>query len=98
MLTFENIAIVIFLIIAPIKNIAIVIFFIGAIIIARELKQCKCPKKKIDYKYLPRSLNVDLKNSSNVDRIFKSMFQESEPWMGTYRSDLNRFRKIKSKR
>ena len=76
------------------KNIAIVIFFIGAIIIARELKQCKCPKKKINYKYLPRSLDVDLKNSSNVDRIFKSMFQESEPWIGTYRSDSNKFRKI----
>lgn len=58
----------------------------------------QCPVKEIEYKYIPRSLDMDLKDSAEVDKIFKTMFQTAEPWIGTSRADSNKFRKIEAKR
>jgi len=77
----------------------LVFFIIGIIIITSELTKMsfKCPKQKIESKYMPRTLDLDLKESENIDNIFKNMFQDSEPWIGTSRADAARIRKIKMK-
>ncbi len=56
----------------------------------------ECPKKEIEYKYVPRSLDMDLKDSADVDKIFRTMFQSAEPWIGSSRADSNKFRKIEA--
>lgn len=56
----------------------------------------KCPIKETEYKYVPRSLDMELKDSADVDRIFRTMFQSAEPWIGSSRADSNKFRKIQA--
>ena len=81
------------------KNLILIIFIIGIIIVTREATKMsfKCPKKEVEYKYMPRTLDVDLKDSANVDKIFKRMFQTTEPWVGTSRADANKFKTIEKK-
>lgn len=78
------------------KNLILLIFIIGIIIVTREVTKMssECPKKEIEYKYMPRTLDIDMKDSADVDKIFKRMFQIAEPWVGTSRADSNKFRKI----
>jgi len=80
------------------KNLILIIFIIGIIIVTREATKMsfKCPKKEVEYKYMPRTLDIDLKNSADVDKIFKRMFQIAEPWVGTSRADSNKFRTIEN--
>ena len=81
------------------KNLIILIFIIGIIIVTRETTKMsfKCPKKEVEYKYMPRTLDIDMKDSADVDKIFKRMFQIAEPWVGTSRADANKFRTIGNK-
>ena len=81
------------------KNFILVIFIIGIIIVTMEVTKMtyKCPVKETEYKYVPRSLDMDLKDSADVDKIFRTMFQSAEPWVGTSRADSNKFRKIQAK-
>ena len=78
------------------KNFILILFIIGIIIITMEItKQTyQCPLKEIEYRYVPRTLDMDIKDSADVDKIFKTMFQSAEPWVGTSRADSNKFRKI----
>jgi hypothetical protein len=78
------------------KNLILIIFIIGIIIVTREATKMsfKCPKKEVEFKYMPRTLDVDLKDSANVDKIFKRMFQIAEPWVSTSRADAKNFRTI----
>lgn len=78
------------------KSIIMIIFIIGLVIVVRELTRMsfKCPVPDIEYKYMPRTLDLDLKDSKDVDAIFKTMFQASEPWIGTSRADSAKIRKI----
>jgi len=78
------------------KNLIILLFLIGAIIVTREITKMtyECPSKEIEYKYMPRSLDMDIKDSADVDKIFKTMFESSEPWLGTSRADSNKIRKL----
>lgn len=70
----------------------------GIIIVTSQVTKMtyECPRKEIEYKYLPRSLDMDLKDSANVDKIFRTMFQSAEPWVGSSRADSNKFRKIEA--
>jgi hypothetical protein len=81
------------------KNLILIIFIIGIIIVTREATKMsfECPKKEVEYKYMPRTLDIDIKDSADVDKIFKRMFQIAEPWVGTSRADANKFRTIKNK-
>ena len=81
------------------KNLIILIFIIGIIIVTREVTKMssECPKKEIEYKYMPRTLDIDMKDSADVDKIFKRMFQIAEPWVGTSRADANKFRILEKK-
>lgn len=78
------------------KNLILIIFIIGIIIVTREATKMsfKCPTKDVEYKYMPRTLDIDLKESANIDKIFKRMFQIAEPWVGTSRANTNKFRTI----
>jgi hypothetical protein len=78
------------------KVIILLIFIIGLIIVVRETTKMtlKCPKNEIQYKYLPRNLDLDLVESKDVDNIFKSMFQDNQPWVGTKKTYLKNIRKI----
>jgi hypothetical protein len=78
------------------KNIILVLFIIGLVMITHEATKMtyKCPKKEIKYKYLPRTLDLDVADSAEVEKIFKTMFERAEPWLGTSRADSNKFRKI----
>lgn len=81
------------------KNLILIIFIIGIIIVTREATKMsfECPKKEVEYKYMPRTLDIDIKDSADVDKIFKRMFQTAEPWIGTSRADANKFRTIGNK-
>lgn len=78
------------------KNIILVLFVIGLIMITHEVTKISysCPKKEIEYKYLPRTMDMDLQDSAEVEKIFKTMFERAEPWVGTSRADSNKFRRI----
>lgn len=80
------------------KNFILVLFIVGIILVTREVTRMtyKCPIKEIEYKYLPKSLDSELKDSADVDKIFRTMFQTAEPWIGTSRADSNKFRKIQA--
>lgn len=82
------------------KNFILVLFIIGIVIVTMEVTKMsyQCPVKEIEYKYMPRSLDMDLKDSADVDKIFRTMFQSAEPWVGTSRADSNKFRKIEANR
>lgn len=74
------------------------LFIIGIIIVTSEVTKMtyECPRKEIEYKYVPRSLDMDIKDSADVDKIFRTMFQSAEPWIGSSRADSNKFRKIEA--
>lgn len=80
------------------KNFILVLFIIGIVIVTSQVTKMtyECPKKEIEYKYVPRSLDMDLKDSADVDKIFRTMFQSAEPWIGSSRADSNKFRKIEA--
>lgn len=81
------------------KNLLLLIFIIGIVIVTKEVTKMtyECPRKEIEYKYMPRSLDLDIKDSADVDKIFKRMFNTAEPWIGTSRADSNKFRNLLSK-
>jgi hypothetical protein len=78
------------------KNFILLMFIIGIIIITKEVtkRTYECPKKEIEYRYMPKTMDMDIIDSNNIDKIFKSMFQGSEPWISSYRADSNKFRKL----
>jgi hypothetical protein len=80
------------------KNFILVLFIIGIVIVTKEVTKMtyECPRKEIEYKYIPRSLDMDIQDSADVDKIFRTMFQSAEPWVGSARADSNKFRKIEA--
>ena len=80
------------------KNFILVLFIVGIVIVTMEVTKMtyQCHLKEIEYKYVPRSLDMDIKDSADVDKIFRTMFQSAEPWIGSARADSNKFRKIEA--
>lgn len=78
------------------KFIIFIIFLIGLCLIIYEITKItlKCPKQEIQYKYLPRNLDLDVYDSSDIDNIFKLMFRDSEPWIAPARIKSSNLRKI----
>jgi len=78
------------------KNLILLIFIIGVIIITKEVTRMTfdCPKKEVEYKYMPRTMDMDIIDSNNIDKMFKSMFQGSETGIYSSRADSNKFRKL----
>ena len=52
------------------KNFILILFIIGIIIVTREVTKMtyQCPIKEVEYKYVPRSLDMDIKSSADVDK------------------------------
>jgi hypothetical protein len=82
------------------KIITYILFLIGIIFIVIDITKMsiKYPKKEIEYKYIPRTLDIDIEESANVDKIFSRMFQNAEPWIGTSRSESTKIRKLTKER
>jgi hypothetical protein len=74
-----------------IKFIILILFLSGCcLVIYYFLKlNLKCPKPEIQYKYIPRNLDIDLYESKDVSKIFNLMFDKPEPWIGTSNLDFN---------
>lgn len=56
------------------------IFFIIGIMKATESE--RIPKEII--KYIPRTLEEEQKEPVKVEQIFKSMFEQQNPWIGSF--------------
>jgi hypothetical protein len=63
-------------------GISIILLFI---FIGRNTK--KCPSNNTIYKYIPRTPEEEAKNPIDIEDIFKPMFSEPSPWVGTFRSN-----------
>lgn len=82
-------------------SIFVIMMVIGLIIVVYEItkRTFKCSnEKEIEYRYLPRTLDMDIQDSKDVDKIFKTMFQKAEPWVGTSRADAQKIRRLKESR
>jgi hypothetical protein len=78
----------------------ILIFFLSgfSLIIYYFIKSnLKCPVPEIQYKYLPRTIDIDLYESKDVNKIFNAMFEKPEPWIGTTNLDYNYVKKVNEK-
>ena len=69
------------------KAIAVFILFIGMFLVVQGYydKVKKCPKPKVEVKYIPFSLyHEQLSDSQKLQQHFKSMFEDiSSPWIQT---------------
>jgi hypothetical protein len=82
------------------RSLFVIILIIGMMIVVSEITKMtfSCPTKpEIEYRYMPRTLDIDVADSKDVDKIFKTMFQKAEPWVGTSRADAQKIRRIKQK-
>lgn len=72
-----------------IKFLFILLFIIGLgmVLIDYGKKSNTCPEQPIVYKYIPRSQEEEINNPIDVEDIFKTMFTETSPWIGTSRSN-----------
>ena len=79
------------------RSLFVIILIIGMMIVVSEITKMtfSCPiKPEIEYRYMPRTLDIDVADSKDVDKIFKTMFQKAEPWVGTSRADVQKIRRI----
>jgi len=67
------------------------ILIIGVIFVSVEITKTSfiCPKEKVVYKYLPKTLEEAEKEPDYVTDIFRSMFLEPSPWVVSL-SDINK--------
>lgn len=78
------------------KTFIVIIFIIGVVIITKEVtkRTFKCPKQKTVVKWIPNPNQINFQDYNRINEIFGSMFQKSEPWIGTENIQSNKFRKI----
>jgi hypothetical protein len=72
------------------KNILILIIAISVIFIAVDFARTEkeCPKNKVIYRYIPRTLEEELESPAFVSDIFKTMFTQPSPWIDNVDSSL----------
>jgi hypothetical protein len=66
--------------------IANIIFVIALVFISIGISRSEAlstPPKEI-IKYIPRTLEEEQKNPVRVEKIFKSMFEQQTPWIGSF--------------
>lgn len=66
------------------KAISIFLLFIGMFLVVQGYYQqnSKCPKPKIEVKYIPRSLYEEqLDGEQKLQTQFKSLFEDTSPWI-----------------
>jgi hypothetical protein len=69
--------------------IIIIIFIVGLVITVRELtlRTMQCKPQKTEYKWIPRTMDMNLDDSKNVTKIFSDIFQRAEPWTGMVQTE-----------
>jgi hypothetical protein len=72
-----------------IKQIVILLFIIAILFITIDLGWTynQCPEPKIIYKFIPRTFAENEENPIPLDDIFKKMFSEPTPWIGSFGID-----------
>lgn len=70
------------------KYILFISCFIGFILIiiyfTRIYTLDQCPRDKIVYRFIPKSLNEQVTIPIPIDDIYKDMFQQPSPWVGSF--------------
>jgi hypothetical protein len=63
---------------------------VGLIIIVRELtlRTMRCVPNNTEYRWVPRTMDMDLHDSKNVTKIFENIFQRAEPWVGVPQNEF----------
>lgn len=63
----------------------VVLFAIGIILISLAVMkdEQKCPPKQIEYRFVPRTFEEEQKLPVRTTDLFKSMFDEASPWIGS---------------
>jgi hypothetical protein len=75
------------------RSILIVFLFLGIMLVVIEFVKTekKCPKQKVIYKYIPRTFEEEQNEPVYPSDIFKAMFTQPTPWIGTINdADLRR--------
>ena len=72
------------------KSLALLLLFIGIIlvVIGYTKNTDKCPKPKVEYRFVPRSFFEEQLSPDNVTKQFQNMFGNNDPWLST--SDENK--------
>lgn len=72
-----------------IKFILFLLFILGlgTVLYQYGKNSCSCPEQEVIYKYIPRTPEEEMNNPVDVEDIFKTMFTETSPWIGTSRSN-----------
>lgn len=82
------------------KNIIILLLFIGIICVVINLTkdEKECPKDRIIYRFIPRSLDEELDSPRQATDIYRTMFLQPDPWIKSIdnivlrkREDINQF-------
>jgi hypothetical protein len=76
----------------PAKNLRLVmgaVLVLGVVLVLMGLgrRTVSCPAPKTVYKYVPRSPEEERDNPVDVEDVFRAMFSEPSPWVGTFRSN-----------
>jgi hypothetical protein len=61
-----------------------IIFFLSIIFMVIGFTRQNTPKPNQVIRYIPRSLEEEEKEPVKAEKIFKSMFEQQAPWIGTY--------------
>lgn len=78
-----------------------IIFFLSIIFMVIGFTRQNTPKPNQIIRYIPRSLEEEGKEPVKAEKIFKSMFEQQAPWIGSFnnsnvveRRELNKLRGI----
>ena len=77
------------------NSIALLILIIGLIFILLGYNNStnKCPPKKIEYRFLPRTFYDEQMTPTNISNIFSNLFNSEDTWLnrfsGNERDDIN---------
>ena len=69
------------------KSIIILITFVGiiAIVIGYINQIQQCPPPRVEYRYIPRTFEDEQNDPVKVTKLFKNMFESTDPWYGSSR-------------
>ena len=74
-----------------IRTLIIFILLIAGIFIIIDITKMyyKCPKNKIEYRYIPRSFNDEQENIVPIKSIYGKMFDNPSPWVNSFTDSSN---------
>lgn len=67
------------------KIILLIFMFIGILLIAINISRNEtvCPKERVIYRYIPRTFEDEQNEPVYPSDIFKTMFTQPSPWVGS---------------